>query len=71
MNFEIPQQKPWENKKSTIFNKWLIEQIKLSPESWSPDFEAYVEMKGKESEEKKNPRKQLLRKKEKKHSSDI
>lgn len=44
MNFDIPKTpKPWENKKSIIFSKWLAEQANLAPENWSADFNAYVE----------------------------
>jgi hypothetical protein len=53
MNYDVPNQiKPWENKKSAAFKKWLAAQVKLDPSRWNQDFIEYLKLKEAESEEK-------------------
>lgn len=51
----FPQPKPWENKTSSTFKKWLIEEAGKKPEGWSSDFLAYIEMRYKRDASEDEP----------------
>jgi len=53
MSYDLPEQpKPWENKRSAVFKKWLKEQICRDPKDWDQDFKTYIAQKEEDSQRK-------------------